>query len=163
MYVNQNPSWTTLTTVPEVTCENTILHYSGSVINPDWQCLAEQLLTDTDSAWLTAIILRWHQQLTVIECTQSQKISDTNSWQCFWYCTHSHFPSPHCHRQWQLTVINWHWQSSTDNDSHQLTLTVVNWHMQLTVPDCTQSHINLALTLLGDTADLPFEPEFPLL
>lgn len=93
------------------------LHYSGSVINPDWQCLAKQLLTDTDSAWLTVIILRWHQQLTVIECTQSQKISDTNSWQCFRYCKHSHFPSPHCHwhRQLTLTVINWHWQSATDS------------------------------------------------
>lgn len=161
MYVNHNPIWTTLTTVPEVTCANTVLHYSGSVINPDWQCLAEQLLTDTDSAWLTVIILHWHQQLPVIECTQSQKISDTNSSQCFRYCKHSHFPSPHCH--WQLTVINWHWQSLTDTGSHQLTMTVINWHWQLTVPDCIQSHIDLVLTLLGDTADFPFEPEFPRL
>lgn len=118
------------------------LHYSGSVINPDWQCLAEQLLTDTDSAWLTVIILRWHQQLTVIECTQSQKISDTNSWQCFRYCKHSHFPSPHCHWHWQLTltVINWHWQSATDTGnwqcltapSHILTWSWLYWEIRQT-------------------------------
>lgn len=127
------------------------LHYSGSVINPDWQCLAEQLLTDTDSSWLTVTILRWHHQLTVIECTQSQKISDTNSWQCFRYCKQS------------LPITTLSLTPTTDIDSHQLTLTVGNWHRQLTVPDCTQSHIDLVLTLLGDTADLPFEPEFPLL
>lgn len=117
MYVNQNPIWTTLTTVPEVTCANMVLHYSGSVINPDWQCLAEQLLpvTDTDSAKLTVIILRWHQQLTVIECTQSHHLTPTPDSAL----DIAHTVTSHHH----IVTDNWHWQSSTDTDSHQLTLT----------------------------------------
>lgn len=143
MYVNQNPIWTTLTTVPEVTCPNTVLHYSGSVINPltrltvfsstainwHWQCLIDSyyitLTPTTDCNWMHTIT----------------KISDSNSWQCCRYCTHSHFPSPHCHGQWQLTVINWHWQSSTDNDSHQMTLATDSAWLHLVIywpgPDFT--------------------------
>lgn len=90
------------------------LHYSGSVINPDWQCLAEQLLTDTDSAWLTVIILCWHQQLTVIECTQSTPDSALDI----------------------ANTVTSHHHIVTDIDSQQLTLTVGNWQC-LTAP----SHI----------------------
>lgn len=90
------------------------LHYSGSVINPDWQCLAEQLLTDTDSAWLTVIILRWHQQLTVIECTLSQRYLTPTPDSAV---DIAHTVTSHHH----IVTDNWHWQSLTDTDSRQLT------------------------------------------
>lgn len=132
--MNQNPIWTTLTTVPEVTCANMLLHYSGSVINLDWQCLAEQLLTDTDSAWLTVIILHWHQQLTVFICTQSQRYltptPDSALDTAHTVTSHHHIVTDIDSHQLPLTFINCHWQSSTAIDSHWLTLTVINWHWQ---------------------------------
>lgn len=104
------------------------IYHSMSMVKPDWQCLTKHLLTDTTD-WgsdCTVNIHCWHYRLTVIDCTQ--KIYNTNNWKCI----KLHTVTSH-HHQLTLTVINCHWQPSTDIDSQQLTLTVINCHWQLVV------------------------------
>lgn len=106
--------------------------------------MTKHLLTDTTD-WgsdCTVNIHCWHYRLTVIDCTQ--KIYNTNNWKCI----KLHTVTSH-HHQLTLTVINCHWQPTTDIDRHQLPLTVVNCHRQsltdtdsyqLTLLDCTVTY-----------------------